>query len=223
MDGSGVLFRPLVERLPAWLEPVVVAYPRDVPLGYDALFERVLSALPTDGPFLLLGESFSGPLAVRAAAANPPGLCGLVLCATFVRNPLRLRWRGMHRLVPAWPFRGFLPLSTVQAWMGRRGSPEALALVREALEGVRPEVLAHRVRELMQVDARPALRACSVPTLYLQANHDWVVPGRNMRDVLSARPSAEVVCLESSHLLLQTRPDQALQAILRFLAHPLDA
>jgi pimeloyl-ACP methyl ester carboxylesterase len=209
-----VLFRPLVERLPAWLEPVVVAYPRDQALGYDELLPRVLESLPKDGPFLLLGESFSGPLAVRAAALNPPGLQGLMLCATFVRNPLRLRWKGMHSLVPEWPFRGFLPLSTVRAWMGSRGSEAAMALVREALEGVLPAVLAHRVRELLQVNVRAELRACPVPILYLQASHDWVVPAHNARDVLTQRPDAHVVCLESSHLLLQTRPDTALAAIL---------
>jgi hypothetical protein len=47
----------------------------------------VRAALPTRGRFVLLAESFSGPLAIRIAADPPSALVGLILCVTFARNP----------------------------------------------------------------------------------------------------------------------------------------
>jgi pimeloyl-ACP methyl ester carboxylesterase len=68
LDGTGKLFAEFVEALKSVVECVVVAYPCDQPMGYGELEGLVVSALPKDRPFVLLGESFSGPLAIRIAA-----------------------------------------------------------------------------------------------------------------------------------------------------------
>jgi pimeloyl-ACP methyl ester carboxylesterase len=88
LDGTGTLFQPLLAHLSANLHPIVVAYPTDVPLGYDELLPLVVKALPASAPFVLLGESFSGPLALTVAALSPSRLQGVILCASFIRNPL---------------------------------------------------------------------------------------------------------------------------------------
>jgi pimeloyl-ACP methyl ester carboxylesterase len=82
LDGSGVLFRPLIRQLGLELQPVIVPYPPREVLGYDELLSLVLEALPRSSPFILLGESFSGPLALMAAATLPKGLRGVILCAS---------------------------------------------------------------------------------------------------------------------------------------------
>ena len=40
------------------------------------------AAAARGGDFVVVGESFSGPLALLLAARSPPGLRGVVLCAT---------------------------------------------------------------------------------------------------------------------------------------------
>ena len=62
LDGSGVMFRPLLGHVPPALRPVVVAYPPDKALGYEDLLPLVLDALPSSEPFVILGESFGGRL-----------------------------------------------------------------------------------------------------------------------------------------------------------------
>ena len=57
-------------------------------MGYDELEVLVRAALPTGQRYFLLGESFSGPLAIRIAANPPAGLAGVILCGTFAKNPL---------------------------------------------------------------------------------------------------------------------------------------
>ena len=55
MDGMGLLFDPLLESLPDWLHPNVVAYPPNEPLGYAELFPVVRNACPPVGDLVVLG------------------------------------------------------------------------------------------------------------------------------------------------------------------------
>src|ERR1700749_187537 len=87
LAGTGLLFQPLLAALPPNINPIVVRYPGDRDLTYEQLLPLALNAIPKTGPFLLLGESFSGPLATMIAAQPPTNLVGLILCATFVTRP----------------------------------------------------------------------------------------------------------------------------------------
>jgi len=78
--------RAALEILPPAFEPVVVAYPPDRVLSYERLTELILDTTPDKGTVVLLGESFSGPLALMVAARRSVGLCAVVLCASFVRK-----------------------------------------------------------------------------------------------------------------------------------------
>jgi thioesterase domain-containing protein len=71
MDGTGELFAPFLAALGPDQAVVVVRYPTDRELGYAELEQVARAALPVDQPFILLGESFSGPVAIcRLAAAE---------------------------------------------------------------------------------------------------------------------------------------------------------
>ncbi|MBV8036510.1 alpha/beta fold hydrolase [Roseateles sp.] len=83
MDGTGMLFDPLMEALSGLIPLEVVKYPSATPAGY-AEYERFAEAsLPAKGPLVLLGESFSGPIAISLAAKHPMRIAGLVLCCAF--------------------------------------------------------------------------------------------------------------------------------------------
>jgi pimeloyl-[acyl-carrier protein] methyl ester esterase len=86
-DGSGRLFAPLLAQRDLPFDPRVVALPADLPRGYDELLAWMEPRLPAE-PFVLLAESFSGPLAIRFAARHPERVAHLVLAATFLRSPL---------------------------------------------------------------------------------------------------------------------------------------
>jgi len=83
MDGTGLLFQDFVEALGAEIRAVVVSYPKNESLTYTALESTVQRQLPSDEPYVLLAESFSGPLAISIAASGPSGLLGVVLCCSF--------------------------------------------------------------------------------------------------------------------------------------------
>src|SRR5580692_9853251 len=98
MDGTGNLFDGFIEALPREFETKTVRFPPDAIHSYGELFQIVQSAIPESDPFVLLAESFSTPLAIQCAAANPPNLKALVICAGFARSPARgpLRFVASH-------------------------------------------------------------------------------------------------------------------------------
>ena len=217
LDGTGVLFRPFVEHLPADLTPIVIKYPHDEPLGYPELLEIVLRSLPRETPFVILGESFSGPIALMAAATRPAGLKAVILCATFVQNPTWLRWRWLTLLVRPVAFRFYPQFSATKALLGGYSSPELRKLSQEAIRAVQPQVLAERLRAVLAVNVADKLRACPVPVLYLRGSHDFVVPKRNAREIQRILPSIQMSTIAAPHMVLQTQPAACVGAIRTFL------
>jgi pimeloyl-[acyl-carrier protein] methyl ester esterase len=218
MDGTGLLFDPLVEVLPRTLEPVIVSYPPNELLGYGELLDIVDRALPQDTPFVLLGESFSGPLALMAAAARPRGLVAVVLCASFARSPMPWFPRALHALLRSPVFDLTPSLARSAVLLGPNATPRVRALLRQALGLVESRVIAARARAILGVDVTRELAACPVPILYLRAAADRLVSVGSWRLVAACRPDAREVVLPGPHLLLQTHPVEAVAAIERFLA-----
>jgi pimeloyl-ACP methyl ester carboxylesterase len=217
LDGNGVLFRPIMTHFPPRIRPIVVSFPSDRLLGYEELLPVVLAALPHEFPFVLVGESFSGPLALMAAATRPPNLLGVVLCASFVRSPLRFRFRWMRYLVRPALFRLYPRFVLVRGILSRQSTSELRALAAEALVSLSPKVLAHRVRAVMGVDVSSELGSCAVPILYIRAKYDVVVPRRNLIEIQAACPSIQVECLDGPHAILQTQPTAAAAVIMAFV------
>jgi pimeloyl-ACP methyl ester carboxylesterase len=218
LDGTGVLFRPVLKALPPAIRPIVVSYPTDQELGYEELLPVVRKALPRGAPFVLLGESFGGPLALRVAATRPAGLTAIILCASFISCPHPFVPAWIAPLVPVLPFRAFPRFSQLKALLGRYSTAELRALSREALSLVTPRVLAGRTREVIRVNVVSELTGLDCPVLYIQGKHDFVVPGGNLRRILRIKPEVQHVQLPAPHMVLQTKPEQAARAITGFIA-----
>src|SRR5688572_2754392 len=128
MDGTGELFRPLLAALPKSIEPVVVRYPGHEPLRYSELLPIARAALPVGEPFVLLGESFSGPLALMLAAGAPAGLCGVILCASFAEKPVRWVPRAFRHLAIGPMFWALPAAARLKALAGGYSTPKLQAL-----------------------------------------------------------------------------------------------
>jgi len=194
----------------------VIAYPVDRALDYAALADVVRQALPTDSDYVLLGESFSGPLALVIAAASPPRLRGLVLSTTFARSPL-LALRRLQALLYRAPVRA-LPMPAL-SWLllGRWSSPALRTALQAALARVRPSVLRTRAVAALGVDVTVQARAVHVPTLCLHAAHDRLLPTRSQRHLSALLPAQATFRLDGPHLLLQACPEAAALVIAGFM------
>lgn len=217
LDGTGILFQPFIESLPPGIEPIVVPLPPTEVLDYPDLVRFVAPRLPRSAPFVILGESFSGPLAIQLAAEPVPGIVGVVLCASFVSNPTPVPSCFRHLAGP-WLFHFTPAFVQAKALLGGYSSPELRQLLARAHGLVSPAVMAQRIRSILSVDATPALRATGQPLCYLQGLHDHVVPVRNLRRIQAARPDVQVHLIAAPHLVLQIQPKAAADAVSSFIA-----
>ncbi len=220
LDGSGRLYAPLLEAGPRAFRPELVSYPPDAPLGYDDLVALVRARLPR-GPYLLLAESFSGPVAIRLAAERPPGLEALVLAATFLHAPLNPMLHPIRGFVGARFFGAPMPGAVVRWFMAGTDAPEPLVReVQRAVAAVSPDVLAHRSAEALRVDVREDLARVEVPVLVISPRRDRLIRTDVAEEVLAIRPDAEVALLDAPHMVLQRCPHASLARIEEFLARP---
>ena len=216
MDGTGVLFAPFLRALPDWVTPIVVSYPPDRPLDYPEHLAYVMTALPADRPFVILGESFSGPLALLAAAQHPPGLRGVILCATFVTWPLPIP-PIIARLAVAMGASRLKSTRLFQRLVFGGADAELRQLAAAALARLTPAVLDARARAVMVIDCTAELRSCPVPVLTLVADHDRIIPGQCPALMQRIRPDITVLHFNAPHLILQSTTSEACTQICLFL------
>jgi pimeloyl-[acyl-carrier protein] methyl ester esterase len=220
LDGTGQLFAPLLESLPQKFKAAVVSYPTDKLLNYQQLIPHIREVMPWHVPYTLIAESFSGPLALLFAAAQPQDLQAIVLCASFIRNPLPRLLDWARRWVNDSWFRISPPRVLLKKFLAGDDCPAPLLMgLEQAIRSVRPEVLAHRVRLLTETNVENELRSCSKPILYLSAAQDQLVGQRGLEAIRAVKPNVVSRTLDAPHLLLQRKPAEALIAIQNFLQH----
>lgn len=208
MDGTGELFEPFIAALGGEFDVRVVRYPPGHCGGYVGLEEIARAAIPQDQPYVLLGESFSGPIAISIAASAPGQLQGLVLCCTFARSP-------RPGLAVLKPFLGAVPFKALPAgWLVARQMRAALA---RALDRVTTQALRARMRAVLAVDVCDRLESCGVPILYLRATRDRLVPRAAASLIASIKPATRVAEFDAPHFLLQTVPEQAAREVAAFV------
>jgi pimeloyl-ACP methyl ester carboxylesterase len=215
LDGTGELFAPFVDEL-GGLETQVISYPLDREMTYPEHEAVARAKLPADDDFVLLAESFSGPIGISIAAAAPPRLKGLILCCTFASNPLPV-FGPFAKLIGIAPALRIPPALTAPWLYGKHGTVELRRAHRRAMARVAPSTMRARVAAILDVDYRHLLRRIEVPILYLCATVDRLIPSSVARGLKSMRRDMEFIEIEAPHFLLQTEPARCAAATSSFI------
>lgn len=206
LDGTGRLFEPALRHLGP--RCTVVRYPTTA----RTIDEHLAAVTLPDEPFVLVAESFSGPLAIALAAKQPAQLRALVLIATFARVP-HSRMVGAMATVP-WTM-GMAPRAVTRRVLLGPNCDEALGrLLADTLSSVPSATIGARLRLLASLDLRAA--QVQVPVLVIEAARDLLVPQSATR-ALAADLRAELVIIDGPHLVLQRSPGAVASAIDSFL------
>jgi pimeloyl-ACP methyl ester carboxylesterase len=185
-------------------------------LGYAELEGLVRRSLPQAGRYVVLAESFSGPIAIRLAADPPPGLAGVILCGTFAKNPFP--WlRAVRALAVRIPFKSLPRWLRAPLLWGSSDPNRAPPQAERASAAVAKVVIRRRLREVLTVDVTARLADITVPTLILEATRDRILPRSAARLLAQRIRRGEVAEIDGPHLLLQSRPAESAAAVLRFL------
>jgi pimeloyl-ACP methyl ester carboxylesterase len=214
LDGTGTLLSEVAALLTSNHDVTVVRYATDQ-CDYQDLKSSVQATSPSDD-YIIVAESFSGPLAVMIASESPAGLQGVVFVATFVRTPIKVP-KFLTYLIDIAPIKSRLLARLAQPLlMGRWATPEFTTRFRKAMHAVPASTLAGRLREVLMVDVSKQLTAIKVPTVYLSARNDKLVPSRMAMDF--HRTQSRVLEIDGPHFLLQARAAESSKHILDFVA-----
>ncbi|HET7731132.1 MAG TPA: alpha/beta fold hydrolase [Usitatibacter sp.] len=209
-DGAGELRKDFTGALAPRHEVRVVSYPR-APLGsLDRYREHAMAHVPVDWGPVLVAESFSGLVAAHWAAMDPR-VAGLVLVATFARNPvgeaarLGAAWPGLVKIGPS-----FLGMLTGSSDALRRRWSSGLSRAMAALPD---EVVSERLRLIAREDTGPLLAGLKVPKLIVHFDSDIVIGAAARAYLEAVCHNAQVLRLPGPHFAIETRPRECAEAI----------
>ncbi len=208
LHGSTAMFDAFVALAPPWARCRPVALPTLGDQGLDGLAATLEAELRGLEGFVLVGESFSGPIAARVAARLGERVALTVLC-----NPL-------VELAAALP--AALTASAAQ-WLGLPAAAVGAVLAdgdhdlgKAALEGLRAlprPVLEARLAAAFAATADELGPLLAPPLLAILGTRDRLVSPDWTRALLEGVEFASVVELDAPHLVVQTKPKEVWDAI----------
>ncbi len=217
LDGTGLVFEPLLKHLPENIEVRIVRYPTDRVMSFQEHVDFARKQMPRTEPFVLLAESFSGPVGLQILSAPPDNLKGVLFVATFARHPSPfLLDLGLHL-----PQRLLLNLFS-KTFLGRffclgGASAEAVDIFQKALSSVKLSVLANRLKILAELPPPPDVHF-SGPCLYLQAKNDRLVPERAIVPLQQLLPQLQIEQIPGPHITLLAHPQRGARIISQFIS-----
>ncbi len=200
----------------------------------DTMLARLLATLPaTSGQVpstTLVGWSFGGQFALRAAAVAPARIARLVLIGTTPRFVAGSDWP--HGLAPgvladmrtrlAQDYRRTVSEFLELQVRGSRGADAALHSLRAALLGhgaAQPAALATGLALLERTDLRPQLAAIHAPTLVIAGQYDRVTPPAAGAALAAALPRATYLQLpRAAHAPFLSHLGELVPVLREFLA-----
>ncbi len=216
LDGTGLVFEPLLEHLPGTIDPIMVRYPDDKPTSFQEHIDFARAQLPKDKPFVLLAESFSGPIGLQLIADPPTNLAGVIFVATFERYPKPFLL-DLARLLPQGLLLKLFVTNLICRFfcLGSAGR-DAVVLFQKVLASVKLSVLSQRLKILAELPPPPEA-GFGGPCLYLQASHDRLVPERAAARLQRHLPQMQLEQIPGPHIILLAQPAAGARAISSFI------
>ena len=220
LDGTGLLFYRQVPGLAARYRVGTLRLPDDE-RTMEALVAHVhaaVCALAPDGERVtLIGESFGGALSLSYALAHPDSVERLVILNSFPYfGPQARLWLGYH-VLKATPWGMMRLVRQLTSW--RMHSPHTgrseLRRFHELMRATTREGYLARLAILRTYDVRDQLPRLTVPTLYLAADRDHLVPSvEQARFMARLTPASRLRILHGHGHICLIAPDLDLLPIL---------
>lgn len=214
LDGTGLLTEDFAAGDWKGLAVQVMPIPKEGAQDYPSLAKKIAADLPP-GPLILLGESFSSPLALLISAQERQRVTALILAGGFCSSPVS----PALSLIPVRPL--FLirpPASILRMFLAGPEAPRSLIQrLSKAIRSVSSGTLTERVRVILALQEKDCPAPEGVPTLLLQARQDAMIPWDTQSRLERHFVEPTVVWIDSPHLLLAARPEACREAVLAFL------
>ncbi len=175
-------------------------------------------AVPDSAPAIVVGESFGGALAMSFALAYPQRIRALVILNSFSRITPKIKLYAAitaASLVPWGTMRIVRRLTASRLHSSHTHRDEIKRFLLLTRATTRRGYI-NRLRILTQYDLRDQLNGIRVPTLFLAADEDHLIPSVEQATYMSARvPNADMRVLHGHGHGCFLAPDLNLDAMLK--------
>lgn len=214
MDGTGRLFSPLISALSGHVCDVI-SFPQSGTQDYQSLTAYVKDRLPNED-YILLAESFSGPIGAALARSGDKNMKGVIFVATFLSSPNRALL-AVARFLPikflsGFPFSKFL---YKLLFLGPGASDEVLDLFQSTVRGLSAQVIRERLRAMQSL--KFSGEKINLPVAYIQAVSDKLVPAEKALEFKRFFNNVMVKSIEGPHFILQANPGACAEIVSEFL------
>lgn len=218
LDGTGNLFSPFLNQFPDKSRITVISYPLDHYIPFEQLAHYIIPLLPKDKPLAILGESYSGPVALNLSSQKNIDIQAIILVATFAKYPPSFL-KAISKWLPLSLFlRLPIPGFVIRRFCFGNATTKTLSLMlRNSVKANKPSVLAKRARDGASIDVANLLNEIKIPCLYIAATDDKMVPAKAIDILKTNLSNLEVVKIEGSHFILQVQPEACYKVIKQFL------
>lgn len=215
LDGTGLLFKELLEALPSHFDIVVISLDDLSGSRYIEQAEELADRY-SDDEVMLIAESYSGRLAYEWCGLPNSSVQVVVYLASFISSPSLLS-----------KFAGYLPLSLLKSHrlnhylLGKVGfsgigCSELHEQVFESLQRADKRKLKQRLNNIAQLDMPTTTH--TIPCVYIQPSHDYLVGKKAVAEVASLFNDLEVVKLNGGHFIAQLAPQECAKIIQETIA-----
>ena len=212
MDGTAILFDPLIEQAPAGVEIVKLPLIQSSDAGYQEQARDVISRIGEE-PLVLVAESYSGMVAYQMLRMECKNIRHVVFAASFISRP---SWMAaIARFTPVAILKSrAIPKSLVgRVLFGRFSSDSLIECFYRSLLAVEDKVISHRLRQIATLE-EPTI-PIKVPCTYIRPRGDRLVSKRSIEPFKNLCEKLSVCEVEGTHFVLQTNPQACWQIIQR--------
>ena len=218
LDGTGLLFTPLLAALPQHIDVTIINYPCSEKQNYSELVDYVLPQLPQED-YVLVGESFSGSVAYRIAIRESKYLKKIVFVASFLSNPRPLLLRIINFLPSKMIFLIPPPQIIVKHFLlGNSADYQAIKSFLDVLKVVSPDVLSFRLKEIGRL--KISTKSPDIKAYYIQATRDYLVTKESLKEFDQLFSDMKLFRVEGPHFILQSNPEECAMIIANVLNTP---
>ncbi|MFK7765906.1 MAG: alpha/beta fold hydrolase [Mariniblastus sp.] len=192
----------------------------DKKLSYRELCRHFSWRFDVNKKYIVIAESFSGPLGILLADRFPKSIKQLVLVSTFATAPMPTRLKLFNIInLGAVLFRLPMPRFIArQFFVGNRDSESVIQadLVKRLGTAVRiqcPLTLQSRLALIANVDVTEELSNLQCSLSYVLATEDRLVPRKAFEEIQKIRPNLNVIEIVGPHLIMQTKPVEVWDAL----------
>jgi len=214
MDGTGKLFSPLLNALSGY-DCEIIALPKTGSQDYPSITSFVRARLPKD-QFVLVAESFSGPIGAALAAEGIENMKGIIFVATFLSTPKHLLLYVSRclplKILSEFPF---VKIFYKAVFFGVDASNEIIQVFKCSLNSLPRKTITRRLSTMLSL--KPNWEAINLPVGYIQAASDRLVPPNKSTEFTRIFKNMTIKIINGPHFILQAKPAECAAAISELL------